>query len=294
MADPDRMLDDPGLSPLARSVLRSADGDGPDPAARRRIAAAIGIGVGGMGASAATAAATGLWWKLPLVVLGLVGAGTTAYVVTRPGAEPAAGSQQVVVNRVEPTGTKRPAAEAPAVTPDVKDSATVSPVAVAPPPTSTSTSTKAPAPRADRRHDASHERTKSPDVTVDAAPATDEAPTATTDIDDQAPPSSSTIGAAAQVDPRALAAEVEMLDRARAQLQHHDITGALATLALHARSFPGGALAAEAEMLRVEATLAAGDHDHAVELARTFLERFPDSPLAPRARAIVDGARRSP
>jgi len=75
MADFRRLLDDPSLDPLARAVLRSADGDAaPSGARRRAIAAAIGIGAGG---SAVATAAGGLWWKVPLVVIGLVGAGTT-------------------------------------------------------------------------------------------------------------------------------------------------------------------------------------------------------------------------
>src|SRR5512143_3626919 len=120
MSDPNRLLDDPTLSPLARSVLRSADGDHPG-AGRRRVAAAIGISaLSGAAASAATATA-GLWWKVPLVVLGLVGAGTTAYVVTRPGPD-----------AVATAPSTPPPVKAPAPTPDIAVAA-VTPPAVTPP-----------------------------------------------------------------------------------------------------------------------------------------------------------------
>jgi outer membrane protein assembly factor BamD (BamD/ComL family) len=108
------------------------------------------------------------------------------------------------------------------------------------------------------------------------------------------PASDDNVGASSHVESRSLAAEVAVLDRARGELASGDANGAIATLEHHAAEFPAGALAAEAELLRIQATDARGDHAGAKALATSFLARFPSSPLAPRVRAILDGAPRSP
>jgi hypothetical protein len=86
--------------------------------------------------------------------------------------------------------------------------------------------------------------------------------------------------------------EIAALERARSQLARADGRGALTTLRRYARSYPGGVLAHEADVLRVEALLLAGDGAEALELAEGLLERHGDSPhrarledLARRARA---------
>jgi len=89
------------------------------------------------------------------------------------------------------------------------------------------------------------------------------------------------------IDPRRLAAEVALLDRARAAVAAHDTAGALALLDEHRRSFGDGALVAEAEVVRIEALVAAHRTAEAAGLGRAFLTRFPHSPLAARVRSLI-------
>src|SRR5262249_36945392 len=77
-------------------------------------------------------------------------------------------------------------------------------------------------------------------------------PSAPTSIGDEAP--------APAADPAsALKSEIAVLDRARAALRAKDSATALAELDRHRLEFPGGALAQEATVLRIEALVARGD-----------------------------------
>jgi outer membrane protein assembly factor BamD (BamD/ComL family) len=91
------------------------------------------------------------------------------------------------------------------------------------------------------------------------------------------------------IDARRLAAEVALLDRARARVAAGDLAGAIAALDEHRRDFSDGALVAEAELLRIDATLRRGQRAEAQELGRRFLARFPRSPLAQRVRSLLSG-----
>ena len=62
----------------------------------------------------------------------------------------------------------------------------------------------------------------------------------------------------------------------------------------HRREFADGALVAEAEVVRLEALIQAGRTADAREQARSFLHRFPSSPLVRRVRSLVERLEESP
>jgi hypothetical protein len=91
---------------------------------------------------------------------------------------------------------------------------------------------------------------------------------------------------------RALADEIARLDRARSLLAGNRAKPALAALSDYDRAHPRGALRQEAAVLRIDALRRAGDRTRARELAQRFLADNPDSPHAPRVRALAfDDAR---
>jgi hypothetical protein len=89
--------------------------------------------------------------------------------------------------------------------------------------------------------------------------------------------------------PLTLSTELALLNEARAHVSQGAPARALELLARHDRA-PNASLRAEAALLRVEALRAAGDVAQAAELAKEFVERYPESPLADRARRLsTDG-----
>lgn len=82
-----------------------------------------------------------------------------------------------------------------------------------------------------------------------------------------------------------LVEEVAAIDRARTAMSD-DPEAALAELEAYRRDFAGGALAQEAEVLRIESLARSGRADQAREAATVFLAAHPDSPLAARVRAV--------
>ncbi|MEZ4447497.1 MAG: hypothetical protein R3B72_50945 [Polyangiaceae bacterium] len=83
-----------------------------------------------------------------------------------------------------------------------------------------------------------------------------------------------------------LAEEVAALDRARKALAD-DPEGALDALDDYRERFHDGALAEEAEVLQIESLARAGKADATRARAAAFLAAHPESPLAPRVRAVV-------
>ncbi|MEO8700541.1 MAG: hypothetical protein ABI867_10880 [Kofleriaceae bacterium] len=80
--------------------------------------------------------------------------------------------------------------------------------------------------------------------------------------------------------------EVAVLDVVLAAIRAHDPASALRSLDRYDRQFPNGALATEAAVARIEATLAAGDLPRGRALAAQFLAAHRDSPLAHRVRTL--------
>jgi len=99
-------------------------------------------------------------------------------------------------------------------------------------------------------------------------------------------------GAAAPVAPRpspgaSLADETRSLDAARKALAAGEPSRALTLLDDHARRFPRGGLALEAEVLRIEALAQSGNGAAAASRARAFVARHPSSVFTPRVRRIA-------
>jgi hypothetical protein len=92
------------------------------------------------------------------------------------------------------------------------------------------------------------------------------------------------------LDARALADEISRLDTVRRLLAANRSKPALAALRGYAVEHPRGALRQEAALLRIEAFERDGDRARARALAERFLADNPDSPHAPRVRALaIDG-----
>lgn len=266
MADPQRLVDDPDASSLGRTLLASASADAPTEEHRAAIAkrlgiAAILVGTGsqvGAGAAAATA-----WWKAGVVVA-VLGAAITAGVVLTRSPEPAAPPERVV--------------EAPARVVEPAPRPAPPPAAIEPPPAAIAPAV--PAPEAPRRAAPRPAPQRRP------APAAREVAPEPAEIT-QAPPAV-VAPAPVVVDARRLAAEVAVLDRARAALRRGDASATLSLLDQHEREFADGALLAEAELVRIETLIVSGDAATARVRSRAFLTKFPQSPHAKRLRSLVD------
>lgn len=253
MSDPRRLLDDPQLAPHARALLDAGRTDAPSGERKAAIAATV---------LASAAASHGLAWATAAKVLAgvvLVGAmaGGGYWMLARrerlpaaSHASPASPASLMPPGQAPPRPDQAPPPESPPVPspPAAAPSPTASPAPADPTPPPAGS---APSPRPAR-----------PSVPSAPAPAT--------------------------FDPRALAEEVALVDRARAALRANDAAGALAAIGTHGRRFPDGELRAEATLLRAQALAARGDHRAAAAAARDLLARFPGSSLAARARALLE------
>ena len=85
-----------------------------------------------------------------------------------------------------------------------------------------------------------------------------------------------------------LAAEVALVDRARAHLASGRAERALDELRAYEASFPEPRLLPEVLFLRMEAHLASGNPESARETAAQSVRLFPRSPHAARARVVLD------
>lgn len=95
-------------------------------------------------------------------------------------------------------------------------------------------------------------------------------------------------GVARATDPGRLAAEVALVDRARARLGPGDYQAARAALDEYHQRFPTGDLGAEAELVMIEILIAQREVDRARSLGTAFLAKFPRSPLAQRVHSLLD------
>jgi len=86
---------------------------------------------------------------------------------------------------------------------------------------------------------------------------------------------------------QAMSAEVALLLEARRQADTDPIS-ALATLERHARSFPGGSLAMERDVLIVEALARSGRRPEAVRRAWEILERAPNAFYTARLKHLIE------
>ncbi len=267
MADPQRLLDDPEGSALGRTLLASASDDAPSHAGRTRAARRLGIAaiVAAGAGTTGEAAGIAIGWKL-LGVLAAIG-----------------GVVGVAVWQASPSTPEPVAITAPAPPPVVTPppAVHVMPAPPPPPPVVTPAPVEAPPPPPKHVAHVAH-------VAPPPPPAPEPAPVeAAPQEPAPAPVAEPPTAEPAPLDPRKLAAEVALLDRARSQLRAHQLDAALAALDDYSRQFPAGDLDAEAEVVRIEVLIAAHDAARANALGRQFLETFPHSPLAPRVRSLI-------
>ena len=101
-----------------------------------------------------------------------------------------------------------------------------------------------------------------------------------------APPHADSSSAA--TNPDALAAEIRLIDEARADLRQSDPGAALETLTRYDQLVKhGGSMRAEATVVRVEALQASGDTARATALGQRFLAKNPQSPYADYVKRIL-------
>ena len=91
-----------------------------------------------------------------------------------------------------------------------------------------------------------------------------------------------------------LADEQRTIEAARAALAHGDVAGARRALDAHDATYPGGAFAAEAELLRIDALARSGERARVAREAQAALARSPSSPYAARLRALAADAPPAP
>jgi hypothetical protein len=93
--------------------------------------------------------------------------------------------------------------------------------------------------------------------------------------------------AASLVSPSTLAAEVAALDAARAATAGGAFDQALRLIGRYHYDFPLGELAADADVVAIEALDAKNDRAEMARQAARFLERYPDDPHAARIRRLL-------
>jgi hypothetical protein len=84
-----------------------------------------------------------------------------------------------------------------------------------------------------------------------------------------------------------IAEEVRRLDQARSALASGRASDAIALVSAYERDFPRGALAREAQVVRIEAYAKLGQAAMASQLAAQFVARYPEDPHSPRLRGLV-------
>ncbi len=263
-----RPLGSESPNPLTRALLAAGRDDAPSPDARAAAAIAVGVAAGlattaaagGAAAGTATGTAVASKWLGGLGLLKLVG----ATVVTT----------AVVVGAVHEQRQLR----APVSAPSTQVVAAAAVVRARP-----SMPVPLPAPAA----------TTPPQVEAEAAPSVIVEPTTTF----VPAPLAHTARSALRQTPHAAASrdvtdatlgdEVLRLDRARANVAEGHHASALAELAAYDRAFPKGALAYEAELLRIETLAQLGDVVTARARAERLLAREGHGPLARRVRALL-------
>jgi len=82
--------------------------------------------------------------------------------------------------------------------------------------------------------------------------------------------------------------EIALVDEARTALREQSPRRALALLHRYSAAYPEGTFGPEVEALRVEALDGSGQHRLAQSLARDFVVRHPESPLAERVGRSID------
>ena len=91
-----------------------------------------------------------------------------------------------------------------------------------------------------------------------------------------------------------LAEETAAINHIQAALTAGDAAAALKRIDDYERTYPGGLLSVEAEVLRITALSALGSRGEFEWRARRFLKEFPGSPYAGRVRSLLEGRGTAP
>ncbi len=286
MSEPRRLLDGEA-DEVEQVLLGSASGDAPSRESAQRMLLALGIG-GAAAASTATAATAGAAGKIAgkgalaaaaakagAASAGAAGAATWPVVAKWVGiaAVAGAGTWGVAETVSEPEAIERPAVTAMA--PVARQVATALEQAAP------SVEAAEPGRVADDGAEGVAEEEAADEVEGgEGAAEAVSAPTAGA----VAP----TVMPSADAEP-GLADEVQALDRAREAMQADDPDEALRAVDAYQRDFGSGALAPEAEVLRIEALVRQGQMARARALGQQFLARHPSSPHARRVQSLLSG-----
>ncbi|HEX3776550.1 MAG TPA: hypothetical protein VHV51_18890 [Polyangiaceae bacterium] len=145
-----------------------------------------------------------------------------------------------------------------------------------------------------RAANATPEKSVLASAAVDSAsvPAATEAPAAVAVAESAAAPSSAPaargVASARSSDKDALAAEIRIIDEARARLRRGDAQGSLAALAQYDQLVGrGGSMRAEATVVRIEALQASGDSARATALGERFIAKNPSSPYVDYVKRVL-------
>ena len=315
MDDLQRIVDDPGSSGLGRTLIASAGGDTPSPDSRARAARRLGIAAGlvvgaGVGSELGALAAA---WKVAAVMLALGGVVGLA-ILRSPTSPPPTAPGPVATVADRGTAERSRAGDGPRATmvpPEVAEPRTAAGPPAAPAPQQAAPRTASSARPRLRAAAPPAEPTQAPFATppgIAQDPVEPELvePELATGGSASAPPGAAadptgpaTVASTAeaplpappldlQAGPGRLAAEVALVDRARALLHSGDHTGALAALAEYHARFATGDLDAEADVVTLEVVIAQRDVARARALGAAFLARSPRSPLAQRVHSLLE------
>jgi hypothetical protein len=276
MSDPPR-LSTRDANSMEAMLLRSAEGDDPPAGAHKRMLVALSLGTEALlsaGTASGTAAASGAGSGLAFAVAKWAGIGIAAGALTVTAVHVAGPTRQATAVSPAPpeavaiVGPARPGPAPPSLAP----AATAAPVAAEGQP---ELSPEAP------------KETRFPRAPTGEAPmvaARSSKPTAVP------APLDSPAGRAMRdplPTPPSLSDEVLALDGARDQLSRRQPAKALELLDRYDAAFPGGRLALEAKVLRIETLVARGDRASASRLAREFLAENPSSAHVGRVRSLL-------
>jgi len=275
-------------------LLRSADDDEPRADALGRVGAALGVSASALALASGTAALAShaavagngavlakhltLWslgkWLLVGVTAGLMTGGAARWVsreTPAPHAEPAAvATAAPLVEGADRARARNRAAEALGVE---RQPERESPPAVAANPVGNGVAPSAPL---------------APEQPAPTTPALGPSSASFAPLEET--PARAVAAApapAAAVPASTLGEETKAIDRVRADLAAKLPYQALAELERYRATWPHGALAAEATLLRVDALLRAGDRAGAEREANTLIGAAPQSRYATRARALL-------
>ncbi|HEX3773541.1 MAG TPA: outer membrane protein assembly factor BamD [Polyangiaceae bacterium] len=87
-----------------------------------------------------------------------------------------------------------------------------------------------------------------------------------------------------------LSEQLRLIDAARSAVASGNPSAASQALSSYSSKFPHGSFGQEAQVLRIETVDMQGNHAQAAELAKSFLERHPNSPHVSLVQRIAGGA----